>query len=135
MAIAKEVLATQTLSLPEELILMLLNERNGYFHQIPGRTLNCTVVGAALAELSLLSRTDTESLHLADRTETGDASLDPVLKEIADEPLGRNAQYWIERLALQAESVIDLTRDRLVDLKILERRDDDLWERRAAAVP
>ena len=129
MAVAKEALAVQPLSLPEELILMLLNEQNGYFHQVPGWDMNCTVVGAALAELSLLSRIDTdmESLHLVDRTETGDPALDPILKEIADEPLQRNAQYWIERLALRAESIIDLTLDRLVDLKILEHHDGDFW--------
>ena len=44
----------QTLTLPEELILMLLNEQNGYFHQVPGWDLNCAIVGAVLAELSLL---------------------------------------------------------------------------------
>ena len=43
----------QTLPLPEELILMLLNEQNGYFHQVPGWDLNCAIVGAVLAELSL----------------------------------------------------------------------------------
>ena len=129
MAVAKEALTVQPLSLPEELILMLLNEQNGYFHQVPGWDMNCTVVGAALAELSFLSRIDTdmESLHLVDRTETGDPALDPILKEIADEPLPRNAQYWIERLALRAESIIDLTLERLVDLKILEHHDGDFW--------
>ena len=64
-------LATQPLSLPEELILMLLNEETGYFHQVHGWELNCALVGAVLAELSLLSRIDTdmESLHLVDPTE------------------------------------------------------------------
>ena len=129
MTVAKEALAVQPLSLPEELILMLLNEQNGYFHQVPGWDMNCTVVGAALAELSLQSRIDTdmESLHLVDRTETGDPALDLILKEIADEPLPRNAQYWIERLVLRAESIIDLTLERLVDLKILEHHDGDFW--------
>ncbi|MCE2494506.1 MAG: cytochrome P450 [Alphaproteobacteria bacterium] len=117
------------LSLPEELILMLLNEQNGYFHQVPGWDLHCAVVGAVLAELSLRSRIDTDlvSLILVDRTETGDPALDPILKQIADEPAQRNAQYWIERLAGQAESVIDLVLDRLVDLKILEHHDGDFW--------
>ena len=32
--------AIPTLSLPEELILMLLNEETGYFHQVPGWHLN-----------------------------------------------------------------------------------------------
>ncbi len=117
------------LSLPEELILMLLNEQNGYFHQVPGWDLNCTVVGAVLAELSLQSRIDTDldSLHLLDPTETGDPALDPILKQIAGEPDQRNARYWIERLAGQSDSIIDLILDRLVELKILEHHDGDFW--------
>ena len=129
MAVTKESLTTQSLSLPEELILMLLNEENGYFHQVPGWDLNCAVAGAVLAELSLLSRIDTdmESLFLVDQTETGNPVLDPTLQEIASEPVQRNTQYWIERLAPRAESVIDLTLDHLVDLKILEHHDGEFW--------
>ena len=129
MASTKEDLKIQTLTLPEELILMLLNEDNGYFHQVPGWDLNCAVAGAVLAELSLLSRIDTDmdSLFLVDSTETGDPALDPILKEIASEPLQRNTQFWIERLAPRAEEVIDLTLDRLVALKILEFHDGEFW--------
>ena len=124
-----DVTTHHPLSLPEELVLMLLNEENGYFHQVPGWDLNCAVTGAVLAELSLRSRIDTdmESLFLLNRTETGDPCLDPILKEIAAEPVQRNAQYWIERLAHHAESIIDLTLDRLVELKILEHHDGDFW--------
>ena len=122
-------LPTTPLSLPDELILMLLNEQNGYFHQVPGWALNCAVVGAALAELSLQLRIDTdmESLGLVDPTETGDPILDSILKEIADEPAQRNTQYWIERLAVRAETVIDATLDRLVDLNVLEHHNGDFW--------
>ena len=129
MADAAAVSTTPSLSLPDELILVLLNEQNGYFHQVPGWDLNCAVVGAVLAELSLRSRidTDTEALHLVDAAETGDPALDPILKEIADEPVRRNAQYWIERLVLHAEPVIELTLDRLVDLKILERHNGEFY--------
>ena len=121
--------SSHPLSLPEELILMLLNEQNGYFHQVPGWDLNCTVVGAVLAELSLQSRIDTDldSLHLLDPTETGDPALDPILKQIATEPNQRNARYWIERLAGQSDSIIDLILDRLVELKILEHHNGDFW--------
>ena len=120
---------THSLSLPDELVLMLLNEQTGYFHQVPGWELNCAVTGAVLAELSLLSRIDTDmdSLLLVDRTETGNPILDPILRQIADEPGQRNAQYWIERLAVHADSVIDMTLDHLVDLKILEFHDGDFW--------
>ena len=120
---------TLSLSLLDELILMLLNEESGYFHQVPGWNLNCAIIGAALAELSLLYRIDTdlESLFLVDGTETGDSILDPILAEIADEPLQRSAQYWIERLATRAESVIDSTLDRLVGLGVLEYHDGEFW--------
>ena len=129
MAVATEASTTQTLTLPEELILMLLNEENGYFHQVPGWQLNCAVIGAVLAELSLLSRIDTdlESLFVVDDSETGDPSLDPFLEEIAKEPRQRNARYWIERFALRAESVIDKTLDRLVELEVLEFHDGEFW--------
>ena len=129
MTITKDGVATQLLSLPEELILMLLNQESGYFHQVPGWDLNCAVIGAVLAELSLKSRIDTDmdSLFVLDETETGDPTLDPILGEIAIEPTQRNAQYWIERLAPRADSIIDLTLDRLVRLKVLEHHDGDFW--------
>ena len=117
------------LSLPEELILMLLNEESGYFYQVPGWTLNCTVIGAVLAELSFLSRIDTdiESLFLVDKTPTGTSSLDPVLAEIADEAEQHSTEYWIEKLAPRAEAIVDLLLARLVELKYLEYHEGDFW--------
>ncbi len=119
----------RSLTLIDELVLTLLNEESGYFRQVPGWNLNCAVVGAALAELSLMARIDTdmESLILLDGTATGDPALDPVLYKIAAEKTQRNAQYWIERLAPEAESIIDLTLARLCDLKILQHHDGDFW--------
>ena len=129
MILAAESTTTQQLSLPEELILMLLNEESGYFHQVPGWKLNCTVIGAVLAELSLAGRIDTdlETLIPLDKTEVGDPILDPILKEIADERVQRNAQFWIERLAPRAESIVDLTLDRLVEMDILDHHDGGFW--------
>ena len=125
-----EVEANPTpLKLLDELVLTLLNEESGYFRQVPAWTLNCTVVGAALAELSFLYRIDTdmESLILLDTKATGDPCLDPILAEIASEPGQYNAQYWIERLAPKAESIVDLTLNRLVELKILQHHEGDFW--------
>ena len=129
MALATESVETQQLSLTEELILALLNEENGFFHQVPGWNLNCAVIGAALAELSLMSRIDTDenSLFLLDRTETGNPALDPILKEIVADAAQRNAQYWIERLSPRAESIIDMTLDRLVGMNILEHHEGEFW--------
>ena len=129
MTLSMEGVTTQPLSLPEELILMLLNEETGYFHQVPGWDLNCAVIGSVLAELSLLSRIDTDrdALILLDETEVGDPVLDPILREIVEESVQRNAQYWIERLAPRAESIIDLTLNRLVGMNILEHHDGEFW--------
>ncbi len=119
----------QPLRLLDEFILMLLNEDTGYFYQIPGRGINCAVIGAALAELALLSRIDTdlESLHVLNPTETGNPSLDLILKEIVDEPVKYNAQYWIEKLISHAETITDLTLENLVNLEFLEHHEGDFW--------
>ena len=119
----------QVLTLCDELMLLMLNEETGYFHQVPGWHLNCAVTGAALAELSLRARIDTdmESLILLDKTPTGDPVLDLALSQIANEPTQHSAQYWIEQFAPRAEMMIDLTLDRLVQLEILEHHDGDFW--------
>ncbi len=116
-------------SLLEEFLLMLLNEESGYFHQVPGWNLNCAVTGAVLADLSLRFRIDTDeqSLFLVNETETGMPILDPILKEIASEPVQRNTQYWIERLAPKAETIIDQALERLTGLRILEYHDGEFW--------
>ena len=129
MTLTADRAATHTLSLLDELVLTLLNEESGYFRQVPGWNLNCAVIGGVLGELSLLSRIDTDmdSLILLDRTETGDPALDPILEEIVAEPVQRDARYWIERLAPRADSIIDLTLERLVALRILRHHEGDFW--------
>ncbi len=126
---ASSTINHHSLSLPEELVLMLLNEESGYFHQVPGWSLNCTIIGAVLAELSLRFRidTDTESLFLNDRTPTGSPILDPILEEIAGEPEQHSTQYWIERLVPQAETIVDLVLNDLVRLQFLEYHEGDFW--------
>ena len=124
-----ESLKAEYLSLTDELILMLIDEQGGYFHQVPGWRLNCAVVGGVLAELSFRSRLDSDltSLYVVDRAETGDPVLDPILKEIADEPGQHKARYWIERLAPRAESIVDLTLERLVQRGILQHHEGEFW--------
>ena len=118
-----------SLSLPEELLLALLDEESGYFRQVPGWNLHCAMVGAALGELSLLGRLDSDlkSLILVDSTETGRPVLDPILREIATETAQHDVQYWVERLAPQSESVISNALDRLVRRQILDRHPGDFY--------
>ena len=118
-----------SLSLPEELLLALLDEESGYFRQVPGWNLNCAMVGAVLGELSLLGRIDSDlkSLILFDSTDTGRPVLDPILREIATEPERRSVGYWIERLAPRSEQVISHALDRLVGRRILHRHPGDFY--------
>lgn len=117
------------LTLVDELVLLLLNDESGYFHQVPGWNLNCAVVGGVLSDLSEALRIDTdiESLFVVDSTGTGDPVMDSVLKQIADEPERRNTQYWIERLSPRAESIIDSTLERLEKLGILNHHEGGFW--------
>ena len=119
----------ESLSLPEELLLALMNEESGYFHQVPGWNLNCAMAGAALAELSLMGRIDTdlESLILVDATETGHPLLDPILREIATEAESHDARYWVERLAPQSESMISQVLDRLVRRQIIDHHPGEFY--------
>ena len=121
--------AEHTLSLPEELLLMLLNEESGYFYQVPGWTLNCAVVGAVITELAFRYRIDSdlESLFLIDQTPTGIPTLDPILEVIAREPEQHSTEYWIERLAPRAEAVIDQVLDQLVERGLLQYHEGDFW--------
>ncbi len=129
MSLTTERVAIHELTLPQELVLMLLNEETGYFRQVVGWDLNCAIIGGALAELSLRTRIDTdmESLKLLDATPTDNPVLDPILEKIAEEPVEHNVQYWIERLVFRAPAIIDQTLEGLVQLKILDYHDGEFW--------
>ncbi len=119
----------RSLNIPEELIVMLLNEQTGYFYQVEGWTLNCVMIGAVLADLSLKSRIDTdeESLFLIDSTKTGEPILDLCLEEIESHPDPQSTRYWIEKLTIHSEKIIDTTLERLVNLAILTHHDGGFY--------
>ena len=118
-----------TVSLPEELLLALLDEESGYFRQVPGWNLNCAMAGAALGELSLRGRIDTDlkSLTLLDAADTGRPLLDPILREIATETKPHSARYWVERLAPRSEVMIPQALDQLVGRQILDLHPGDFY--------
>ena len=121
--------STRSLNIPQEFVMTILNEETGYFHQVEGWTLNCATIGAVLADLSLKSRIDTdeETLFLLDSTKTGDPVLDLCLTEIASNPDPQIPRYWIERLAIHAEGIIDTTLNHLIQLGILSRHEGDFY--------
>jgi golgi phosphoprotein 3 len=69
------------LSFPEEIVLLLLDETKGEFVPLPESVFAIVMSGAALMELALRNRIDTdlEKLMVVDRTPLGDDILDDVL--------------------------------------------------------
>jgi len=69
------------LSFPEEIVLLLLDETRGEFVPLPESVFAIVMGGAALMDLALHNRVDTdlEKLMLVDRTPLGDDILDDVL--------------------------------------------------------
>ena len=119
----------RSLTIPQEFIITILNEQTGYFHQVEGWALNCAIIGAVLADLSLRARIDAdeESLFLVDSTETGEPVLDSCLAEIASHPDREKPRYWIERLTVHSEDIIDTTLKHLVELEILVHHEGEFY--------
>ena len=115
--------------LAEETILLLLDESTGYLIPLPEWKLACTLSGAVLMDLALENRidTDAEKLVLIDSAHTGDELLDPALGEIVFETGVHSPQYWVERLAPQAEKIYERVLERLVEKKVLQYDSGGFW--------
>ena len=115
--------------LAEETILLLLDESTGYLIPLPEWKLACTLSGAVLMDLALENRidTDAEKLVLIDSAHTGDELLDTALGEIVFETGEHSPQYWVERLAPQAERIYERILERLVERKVLQYDSGGFW--------
>jgi len=121
----------------EEMLLLLLRDEDGRFVHVSRFALDRALAGSVLMDLALENRIDTdlEDLILIDATPTGDPLLDPILSMIvAGEK--RNALYWVEQVAMNADSIREAALDRLVERGILERQEDTfLWVFRSRRYP
>lgn len=95
------------ISLIEEFLLLTLEDSGGEFDSVPEIYLSCGIAGAALMDLALRNRIDSDldGVFAVDATLTGDASLDHALAEIAAEPRRLSAQDWISRLSRLAPAM------------------------------
>ena len=121
----------------EEIILLLLNDDDGRFAHVPNWSLDYALAGGVLMDLALENRIDTdlEKLVLVDPTPVGDSLLDSTLAEIeAGET--RDARFWVERTANRATEIREESLSRLVEVGILESRDDRfMWVFRSRRYP
>lgn len=119
------------LTLPEELVLLILDDEDGTMLPIPQRTLDLALSGAVLMDLALRLKLDSDLQRtwICDRTGTGESVLDECLAEIAEMgPSTSQTEDWIQHLANQPDRIREASLARLVERGILrceERR--HLW--------
>ena len=103
----------------EELLILVEEE------QVPDRTLRYALAGAALMDLALQNRIDTdlESLYVTDAAPLGDVLLDPVLSQIADGPESMPCEFWVRRTAELSEHLRAVALNRLEARGIMESDD------------
>lgn len=126
------------LSFAEEIMLLLLEDENGRFVHVPELSMRCVLSGAVLMDLALMNKidTDTEKLVVVDPSPTGDELLDPTLKRIVDSGEVRNARYWVDLNAGEADMMRRIALDRLCGKGILKKEDDRfLWVFRSRRYP
>jgi MFS transporter, MHS family, proline/betaine transporter len=96
-----------TISLVEEFLLLALEDKGGQFSKIPETSFSCGLAGAALMELEIRGKIETnaEGLLVVDSSPTGLAMLDKLLADIAAEAERLHPKEWIARLMPQARDL------------------------------
>jgi len=118
------------LSMPEELLLLMLDDRTGRLHHHAAPAGDYAIAGALLAELALARRIDTDPqrLWVTDSSPVGDDLLDGVLAKIDAEHECQCSQYWIQELSRSSGSYRDVLFGALVRKGVLRQVDGRfLW--------
>jgi len=109
------------LTVPEEFLLLTLKDEEGGFVDIPLEYQRAGFVGAAIMELGLEGRLDSD-LHrvwVVDKTLTGDSSLDPVLAKLSSPDFDTNSENLINQMIELGDKVRQEALARLCQKKVL----------------
>lgn len=113
------------LTIPEELLLLTIKDDDGEggFIDIPREALDAAFIGAALMELALENRIDSDADHvwIVDKTPTGEPCVDLVLAKIQEPDFQSNTPGLIAHLIDYADDVRELALEHLVERRILEQ--------------
>lgn len=112
------------LTFAEEFLLLAHDEDSGDFAEIGFPVMSSVLAGAALMDLALLGRIDSDPRHhliLVDSKPVDEPILDFCLARIAEAPASKAIQDWITALAIHGARLRSLTIDRLLARGILER--------------
>src|SRR5690349_13601310 len=111
------------LSLPEELLLLAIDDTTGKVSSPVPNALNYGLAGGVLMDLLIAGRLDLadEKLVLTDTTPTGDAILDDAALEIGRNRKAGDARYWIDKLG--RDHLQKMVLERLVERQILRKEE------------
>jgi Golgi phosphoprotein 3 len=126
------------LSFPEEIVLLLLDETNGDFVPMPEAVFAIVMSGAALMDLALHNRIDTdlEKMTVVDRTPLGDDILDEVLAGLGQKSASLGITDALYDGAVNAEEHRARALKRLIARGILkEENGRHLWVFRTRRYP
>jgi hypothetical protein len=114
----------------EEIMLLLLDDKGRTFADVPITSLKYALAGAALMDLALENRIDTdqERLFVIDPTPLEDDLLDPTLARIVQSTEVHDARYWLEQTVPHTVDIRERSLARLIERGILRQEDDRfLW--------
>lgn len=111
------------LTFAEEFLLLAHDEESGDFAEIGFQVMSSVLAGAALMDLALQGRIDSDQHHLIliDPKPVDEPILDFCLARIAETREPKSIQDWITALAIHGARLRSLTIDRLLARGILER--------------
>ncbi len=114
------------LTLAEELVLLVLDDKDGTMLPIPQRSFDFALSGAVLMDLALRRKIDTdpEKIWICDTHPTGEPFLDAYLSELQmEDTKSDRIGEWIEFLAHQPSRIQEAALARLVARGVLRRED------------
>ena len=111
------------LTVPEQLLLITLDPGKGEFMNLPEEYNRAAFAGAALMELALAGRIDSDldKVWIVDPGVTGDDALDPVLSAMSAPGVSNNIERLVDRLVPLGARVREAALDALCRRGVLER--------------
>jgi hypothetical protein len=114
----------------EEIVLLLLDDGQGQIVELPVSASHVVIAGAALMELALRNRIDTDvkTLVVVDRTTTGDDILDDTLTRLVELGGELSIPASLRGIAARGELYQEKALKRLVEHRVLRDQDGRfLW--------
>lgn len=114
------------LTLPEEIILLMLENESGKFIPVPEHCIHHALAGAVLMELAFQGKigTDPERLFAVDCDPISDDLLDPTLHHICSSEEQKDLRDWIGFIGREAGNIRKRALARLCEKGVLKSEDD-----------